>query len=157
RLIGYLGDEAWKQPEVFEYAKEALRPSADMVRRDPWHGLQSGGIGYSTNGVVSSGMSRLLTAAAQANRLDELRTEVAAGVAEKTAWQAGPVLLALIDLKQKKNVDVEALAKPLLEATATGTSLMYTRLILAQELESRAEHRELAAQLYGLAVLNGSS
>src|SRR5689334_20656083 len=44
RLIGYLNDELWKQPEVMDYAKQALRPTHDLVRRDPWYGLQSGGI-----------------------------------------------------------------------------------------------------------------
>jgi tetratricopeptide (TPR) repeat protein len=156
RLIGYLNDELWKQPEVLDYAKQALRPTHDLVRRDPWYGLQSGGIGFSSTGTVSSGMSRLLAGATQANRLDEVRTEIAAGVQDNSDWLAGPVILALIDLRQKKEVDIPVVLKPLMEATAGGSSLQYTRCIVAAELETRPQYRELAAQLYRDAMLSGS-
>jgi tetratricopeptide (TPR) repeat protein len=156
RLIGYLNDELWKQPEVLDYAKQALRPTHDLVRRDPWYGLQSGGIGFSSNGTVSSGMSRLLAGATQANRLDEVRSEIAAGVQDNADWLAGPVILALIDLRQKKEVDVPVVLKPLIEAAAGGSSLQYTRCIVAAELETRPQYRELAAQLYRDAMLSGS-
>jgi predicted Zn-dependent protease len=157
RLIGYVSEDLWQLPEVLEYAKQTLRPSADLVRRDPWYGLQAGGVGFSSNGVISSGMSRLLLAATKANLVAELRSEIATAAAEQPNWQAGPVLLALIDLKQRKEVDVPAIAKPLLDAKTNTSSLMYTRCVFAQELESHPEHRELAAHLYSLAVLSGTT
>jgi len=155
RLIGYLGDEVWKLPEVIDYAKQTLRPNADLVRRDPWMGLQTGGISYSSNGQMTTGMNRLLSAASQASQLDELRGEVAAAVQENQNWLAGPVLLALIDLKQKKEVDIPAIAKPLIEANSPSSSLSYTRLVFAQEIESRPQYRDLAIQLYSSAMLSG--
>jgi len=100
-------------------------------------------------------MSRLLAGATQANRLDEVRSEIAAGVQDNSDWLAGPVILALIDLRQKKDVDVPVALKPLIEATAGGSSLQYTRCIVAAELETRPQYRELAAQLYSQAMLSG--
>src|SRR5688572_23847564 len=102
-------------------------------------------------------MSRLLAAAAQSNRLDEFRQEIAEAAAANAHWLAGPILLALIDLKQKREVVVPAVVKPLLEATGTDSGLMYTRWIIGQEVESMPEHGELAAQLLRLASLNSTT
>lgn len=156
RLIGYLGEEVWKLPEVIDYAKQTLRPNADQVRRDPWLGLQTGGISYSSNGQMTTGINRLLTAASQASQLDELRGEISAGIDENPNWLAGPVLLALVDLKQKKEVDIPSVAKRLLETNSTSSSLSYTRLVFAQEIESRPQYHDLAIQLYSSAMLSGN-
>ena len=99
----------------------------------------------------------MLAAAGRGNQLEELREAVAESAAEHPQWLAGPLLLALIDLRQKKEADVQTVCKPLLAATGTDSNLMYTRWTVGLELESHPEHRDLAGELYRLAATKSST
>jgi tetratricopeptide (TPR) repeat protein len=156
RLIGYLGDDMWNLPEVVDYAKQSLRPTPDMIRRDPWYGIQSNGVSFGTNGQITAPFSRLLSAAEKAKQLDELRDEIVAAMAATPNWQSGPILLALIDSRQKKEVDFATVAQPLLDAKETSSSLTYTRWVVGQELAKSPAHLDLATKLYRLAAVGGA-
>src|SRR5262249_24724289 len=146
------GDDLWKLPEVIGYAKQSLLPTPELVRRDPWYGIY-GGVSMSSDGRVTTSLSRLLASATQSSSLDALRNEIAAKAAEQPAWLAGPVLLALIDLRQKKTIDAEQVMKPLLDTRTSDYRMMYVRWIVGQELQGVPSARDVAIQLYERAAI----
>jgi tetratricopeptide (TPR) repeat protein len=148
QLMSYFYDsEMWKLPEVLDYGKQSLLPTAEAARRDPWYGLSSGGMMYQQDGRVVTVVSRLLESAAKNNQLAALHDELAAAVSANPQWRAGPLLLALVDVRQGLPVD-SAVFQSLLEPERNTYQLRSGRWLVAQELEGSAAHKDLALKLY---------
>ena len=141
-------DAVWKSADVQAYAKQALIPTAGALRNDRWYGTHSI-FNYSGDGRINAVLNRVLDAHASTNQLPKLRGEVAAAAAEFPRWIGGPLVLALIDLRMGKPVDVTAVLQPLEHATNVDSyQLRETRWVVGQELETKPETRELALKLY---------
>jgi tetratricopeptide (TPR) repeat protein len=152
-LQSFYDDAIWKLPEVFEYGRQALLPTPEAISQYPWSGLDVV-MSFNQDGRVNCALDKVLTAAVNNNELEKLRAQVAEHSEKHLDWHGGKVLLAVIDLRLKKPVDVPAAIKPLLDASTDDYRSVYARWIVGQEIETRPELRSLAIELYKSALEN---
>lgn len=146
-MSNFSGSEMWSQPEVLSYGIKSLVPSAEIARKQPWYGLNSSG--WSSGGHIYSSMLSVFDGAAKTNLLPSVRKDIAAATTEFPHWKAGPILLAIIDLRQGTEADIETAVAPLLDKSkSVGREHYYEQWIIAQELASKPKYKELAVQLY---------
>lgn len=140
-------EQVWQIPEFYEFAKQSITPVATLVANHPWMGFGNANT-VRNGGQLSNTIQRVLNGAAQANKLPELRAETEQQVAAFPTWKAGPVIIALIDLRLGQ---VEA-ARPLLEKLVDSKDVVefpiVVRWIVGQELESREDLRPLVIKLF---------
>ncbi|HEY2412465.1 MAG TPA: DUF1583 domain-containing protein [Pirellulaceae bacterium] len=152
-MSNFSGSEMWTQPEVLEYGKKSLVPTVEIAKKQPWYGLSNAGV--SSGGHIYSTLQSVLDGATKTNQLPSVRKDIAAAIEEFPNWKVGPMLLAVIDLRLGKEVDMEAALAPLLDRPkSVGRELYYEQWILAQELASKPKHKDLALKLYESAALN---
>src|SRR5262249_17358021 len=137
--------ELGKSLQLFELAKETLLPSEDSLAESPWHGMTL--INYGQKGQVVTSLGLLLEAAQSNQRLSELREAVAAAVDEKPQWLAGPVVLAIIDARLGRPIDVRAALAALLGPMPNDGNLYVARWVAAQEFGNRPELRDTVIEL----------
>ena len=143
--------DVWATPEMFAFGKQSILPTADAVRQNPWYGIGDV-VSYSSNGTVNTSLSYLLDAAEKNNQLAAIRDEVAGAITEQPAWQAGPAILALIDVRLSRPIEPQTAFAALL-ATAPGDYRMQnTRWIVGQEMAKRQEWHGVALDLLKLAT-----
>ncbi|MDB5388547.1 MAG: tetratricopeptide repeat protein, partial [Planctomycetaceae bacterium] len=140
-------EQVWELPEFYQFARQALVPTASRLQQDPWAGfghvntIGGGGQAYSI-------IPRVLDSAAKSNQLPQLREEIAKHAAEFPIWKAGPLLLALIDVRMGK---IDA-ARPILEKLAETKDIaefpVDVRWVAGQDLENREELRPLVVKFY---------
>jgi len=97
-------DRLWRTPEMYDYAREAVLPSAQRAQLAPWSGVDQIR-SWSGDGTATGVVTRLLTAARKQNKLDSLRQEVEQRVEDIPQWLGGQALLAVLSAQRG---DVEA-------------------------------------------------
>jgi tetratricopeptide (TPR) repeat protein len=153
-MSSFYDPAVWKSPEVLEYGKQSLLPTAGTLRNNPWYGIYSA-LSFDGEGRINAVLHRVLDAAASTNQLGKLRGEIAAAIAEYPRWLAGPVMLAVVDLRMGNQIDLPATMQSLIDATSNDPyQLRYARWIVAQELEAKAATKELALKLYERAAVS---
>ncbi|MCI0361269.1 MAG: tetratricopeptide repeat protein, partial [Planctomycetaceae bacterium] len=145
--------DAWAVPELFEMGKQSLLPTADAVRQNPWYGIGDV-VSYSSGGKVNTSLSYLLDAGMKNNQLPALRDDVARAAGEHAQWQAGPVILALVDLRLGRAIEPKTAFAGLLAAGPADSRLQTTRWIVAQELSARHQWQPVALDLLRMAALD---
>lgn len=155
-LQSFYDDAIWKTPEVFEFGRQSLLPTPEAIRLSPWTGLDVI-TSYSQEGHANSVLEKVLTAAAGNKQLKKLRDEVAAHAEKNADWLAGKVLVAIMDLRLKRPVDVRQALKPLLDAPTSDYRQIQVRWIVGQEIESLPELRDVVIAIYKSAVDNPQS
>ena len=143
----FYSDDLWQLPEVFELGRQVMLPTDEAIRQSPWSGVDTI-MSYSQDGHVNTVLEKVLSKAVGNKQLEKLRDDVAAHVKEHEDWPGGKMLLALIDRRLKRPVDMRAAVKPLLEAPVTDYRTVFARWIVGQEIEPEAELRDLAIQLF---------
>ncbi|MEX2138330.1 MAG: DUF1583 domain-containing protein [Pirellulales bacterium] len=147
-LLRYMYDgRIWQAvPEMYDYARQAIIPSEETAQVDPWSGL-SNPISYSSGGTISGMFTQMLTAATTANRLDDLRKEIAAAIEKRPEWSAGLAMLAIIHVRQGQIAEAKRLIESLVNAEPPIYIPATARWMIAQEIGSQAELRGLAIKL----------
>ncbi len=143
--------DVWDVPEMFEFGKQSILPTADALRQNPWYGIGDV-VSYSSGGQINTSLSYLLDAGMKNNRLGEIREAVAKAIAEHAAWQAGPAILAMIDLRLGKTVEPRMALATLLAPEAGDYRLQNARWIVGQEIAARQELQPVALELLQLAM-----
>jgi tetratricopeptide (TPR) repeat protein len=153
-MNSFYDPQVWKTPEILEFGRQSLIPTAAALRNDPWYGLYAG-LSLEGDGRISAVLNRVLDAYAGTNRLAKLREDIAATITQFPRWLAGPVMLTVIDLRMGKQIDAAAELRPMLTASARDNyQLRYGRWIIGQELEAHAATKDLAIQLYERATVS---
>ncbi len=156
-LMQSFGDsETWKEPEIFEFAKKSILPTADVARQSPWYGT-SETMYYSSDGRVHTVLANVLEAGLRNNQLPALREEVARAAAEIKEWRGGGAVLALIDLKLGRPIEKDAAFGALLAPAANDYTLQNARWIVAQEIVDRPEWQAVGLELLKLAAADTTS
>src|SRR5437763_16899534 len=105
-MSSFNDSQAWSNPEIFDFAKQAVIPTADTARQSPWYGI--GDVMYfGGEGKVHTVLMNLLEAGTKNNELPAVRELVAKAVGEMKEWRGGPAVLAMIDLKLGKQIEPE--------------------------------------------------
>src|SRR6185369_4212506 len=89
-------DSLWSLPELYEYAREAVVPGAEMFP-DTWQSSDQV-IQYSNDGRTTGLFTRLLDMARRQNRLVSLGREVDEALKRHPSWSAGKALKVILDL-----------------------------------------------------------
>ncbi|MBS0202102.1 MAG: DUF1583 domain-containing protein [Planctomycetes bacterium] len=149
------GEIFWTLPEIYDYARQGIIPTESSLKAGgAWAGF--GRIQHWTSeGRIATVMTRFLTVATQAKKLDELATEVEQAQEKFKNWQAGTPLLALIDLHRDRVPAARAALEKLL-TTMKGPQIVgeYTHWEIAQELLKHESCINLAIQYLEAAVKN---
>src|SRR5262245_25151461 len=155
-MASFNDSQAWAHPEIFEYAKQAVIPTADAARQSPWYGI--GDVMYfGGEGKVHTVLLNLLEAGTKNNELPAVRELVAKAASEIKEWRGGPAVLGLIDLKLGKKIDPEASFASLRAEATNDYRLQYARWVVGQELAERQETQALAIELLKLAATADAS
>ncbi|MDR3638922.1 MAG: DUF1583 domain-containing protein [Isosphaeraceae bacterium] len=149
QLISNLySDEAWRQPEMYDYVREAIIPGPTQKLISRWAGLDqihAWGGGGQVYGVTE----HLLGAAEKQNKLDALTAEITAAVKRVPEWTAGEALLALIKVRKGKiddaKKDLEAI---LAKDTKKEPIPVNSRILIGQQIENHAPLEPIAIALY---------
>src|SRR5262249_42947428 len=135
-------DEIWKRAELYDFAREAVVPSATTPLISPWHGLDQIN-SWSSDGRVTAVPTRFLDAAARQNRLDSLAQEIEAALSRTPEWLGGRALLGVIRVKQGKVDDGKQILQAWLDDPAVKPA-QEPRLIIGQEIEGHPATRTIA-------------
>jgi tetratricopeptide (TPR) repeat protein len=150
-MSSFNDSQAWANPQIFEFATQAVIPTPDTARQSPWYGI--GDVMYfGGEGKVHTVLLNLLDAGTKNNELPAVRELVAKTASEIKEWRGGPAVLALIDLKLGKRIDPEAAFASLRSQAINDYRLQYARWVVGQELADRPETQPLAVELLKLAL-----
>ncbi|MDR3639221.1 MAG: DUF1583 domain-containing protein [Isosphaeraceae bacterium] len=142
--------DLWQLPEIYDYARQAVIPSAEQTQVVPWAGLDSI-MSWQGDGKVDSVLSRLLEAATKQGKIGVLERDVEAALKRFPEWLGGKALHAVLDLRSGRTKSAESAVTELLDDTASGIS-NDTCWILAQELENFTPTLGAAETLYKRAM-----
>jgi tetratricopeptide (TPR) repeat protein len=132
---------------VLEYGKQALVPTGEAVRRSRWHALDDL-MGWDGDGKIETVVGYVLDGLAKANQLAKFRDEIAAELPKYPQWQAGPLLVAIMDVRLGKEPDgLAKMIEPLLEPQERDYQRLYAQWTVAQELEAKPAYHPLAIKL----------
>jgi tetratricopeptide (TPR) repeat protein len=146
-MLGQLYDDTiWRMPEMYGYVREAVLPAAGSTPLDPWASL--GNINsYSGDGRATGVLTRVLEVAAQQNKTADLAAEVQQTLQKQPQWEAGKVLLALLQVRGGQVKSGKSLLEEVLGDNPRRLPTT-ARWLIAQELEASAETKDLATRLY---------
>lgn len=144
-------EKIWKQPQMYDYAREALIPTSSGGLDDPWAGLNRI-FSYQQDGKVIGLITRVLQAATQQGREAELRKEVLEALETYPEWSGGKVLLAVMDARSQRTDEAGKLLQEFLEQQDEDAMPVQVRRIVAQEFEGVSGCEEIVVRLYESAV-----
>ncbi|WP_254508225.1 DUF1583 domain-containing protein [Anatilimnocola floriformis] len=151
-IMSYFGngnDKLWMSPELYEVGKQGIIPAPKRIMQDPWASL-SQIYSYSPDGEVLASYRRVFDTAASLQKLPELRSEFVAAAKDNPDWKAGPVLIALLDLRAGKIEEARQVIEPLLDL---GDEMPATaKWIVGLEIEKQPSLKKLAIKLYEQAM-----
>ncbi len=148
-IASFYNDEVWKLPEMYDYARQAVIPTANQKITGRWTGVDSIN-SWSGGGHVNGVADRLLSAAARQNKLEALADEIRQGMAKTPEWSGGKVFLAMIQVRRNKYDEARKLIEDLLaNDTKEKDPIPHdTRLFLAQEIENYGPFQQIALRLF---------
>ena len=148
-LIAYIRrDEFWQLPETYEYARQALLPDpSTFAAGNQWYAFQAIS-SYSSDGRITSTISRMLDLAASQGRLAELTGEIEAAVEKLPQWGSGRAILAMIRCRAAKPDEAKALVNGLIEKNKDQPIPVNALWVIGNELENYAATRDLAISVY---------
>ncbi len=149
-LLGSIyNDAAWKLPEIYEYAREAVIPPANRPNLDPWAGLD-GVSSWSNDGTINNVATQLVEASNRQGKLDDLADEIAAAIGRTPDWLGGKALLGVIRARRGKVDEARAGLEPLAQRGVVMP--LYARLVVAQELDKVEALRDLELRFLQVAA-----
>lgn len=143
----YNGD-LWNDPTIYPLFRNSFLPSGPEESLDPWFGLSRLVNSYYGDGKVGAPILKLLDAAAQRNDLAALQTDIQSAIAKYPSWQAGPIMAAMVGLRQGNRELAKTAVAKLLESTEIRKVPVLAKRIFAQELETHEEFKDLAVRVY---------
>lgn len=154
-LSSIYNEDLWANAEMYDIAKQTLLPGKNS-KTSSWTGMATI-TSYGSNGEVNSVLKHVLKAAKTAQRLPQLRSDLAAAAKERPDWKAGAVLIALIDAQQGKFDDARAAIKSLLGEDKENSDMPAAAMwIIGLEIEQHEKLRDLAIKLYERAMTDAN-
>jgi tetratricopeptide (TPR) repeat protein len=150
-----MNGNVWNLPEMYDFAREAIIPTAATKQVSRWAGLDQI-YSWSGGGHVNGVAEQLLNAAAKQNKLEALDKEVAEALKRVPEWTGGKVFSALILVKRGRLDEAERIVKDLMaNDTKDKDPIPYaTRLFLGQALENYGQFQATVLNLYERAHKN---
>lgn len=146
-LLGRMyNDDIWKLPEMYEYARQAVIPSATETQIDNWNAI-SQIMSWNGDGKVTGVVTRLLDAGSRQNKLDALGKDVDQAMQKFPEWSGGKALQALLLAKRGQVDPAKKLMQEILDDKKNPMPLQ-ARYIVGQELENYAALQDLAMKVY---------
>ncbi len=136
----------WNQPEAYELSLQAMIPTPALAASNPWSGINTISM-YMGDGRVVSLVSRLLFAAKQQNKTEDLARRLEEAIKERPQWKGGRALLAVIQARGNRFDEARANLKELLDGQNKGTQSQVC-WVIAQELEDIKPLEDVAVKLY---------
>ncbi len=154
---GMMSGNVGNLPEMYDFAREAIIPTAATKQLSRWTGLDQI-YSWSGGGHVNGVAEQVLNAAAKQNKLEPLAREVDEALRRVPEWTGGKVLSALILVRRGKLDQADRIVKELLaNDTKDKDPIPYAaRLFLGQELENYGQFQEGVLSLYERAHKNES-
>ncbi|MFO0953373.1 MAG: DUF1583 domain-containing protein [Isosphaeraceae bacterium] len=147
-------EELWRMPGMYEYARQSIVPdpsSPATVLANQWYPFQRI-LSTSSDGTVTSLISRLLDLAAAQDRLGDLSGQIEGVLAKVPEWEAGKALQGLILCRQGRYEEAAKTLAPLAKAPASESSSFYADWVVGGELDRHVETRNLARTFFERSV-----
>lgn len=154
-LSNFYNDDVWELPEFYEFGKQVLVPRPSEAVNDRWMGLSQIN-SYSNDGTAYSVFGRVIKTAVKKNDLPKLREELVKAVEAQPTWKAGPVILAVVDVRLGNLDAARPVFEEVMKAKTAADFPMEARWLVGLELEAVGETRDLAQRLYEGALEAGS-
>ncbi|WP_425618770.1 DUF1583 domain-containing protein [Anatilimnocola sp. NA78] len=149
-MMSYIhNDKLWSSPELYDISKQTLMPTPNRISQDPWASL-SQIYSYSTGGELNTVLRRVMDSAVALKKLPELRAELVSAAEANPDWKAGPVLVALLDLRTGKIDEAKKVLEPLVDVGETMPAT--AKWIIGLEIEKQPALNKTAIKLYEQAM-----
>lgn len=150
-MTSFYNEEAWDSPDIMNYGKEMLLPTAAMTRGNPWYGVSQIN-SYSGDGETYTAFQNIVKIGLKTNQLEAIRGEVATAVEKNPDWKAGPLVLAAIQARTGKVDEARAAIEAFMKDKKPGDLPQAVGWIVGQVLEPVEPLRGQTIRLYELAM-----
>lgn len=153
-LAQFKADKWWDREEVRSQFASAIIPQSSITSAtEEWKifGLVLGN--DDTSGDLSTVLNRIIAASVSQQTLNRLATEVEQAIQQQPAWEAGPVVLALIDLSRGRvEVGRDQLDKLLPRLQPMLIKQPAVAWEIAQALAQHPESLDVGAKYFDIAI-----